>query len=98
MGANNIPIQLILLPARWTDIILGGLQVFPVYGSSVPVVSWQALVLLKLYAGGPQDLIDALEVWNVRQPDAESVREMQSLADAVGVSGEFKAFIQRITP
>lgn len=96
VGANNIPIQLILLPARWTDIILGGLQVFPVYDSTVPVVSWQALVLLKLYAGGPQDLIDAQEVWNIRRPEAESVREMQSLAETLGLSGDFKAFIQHV--
>ena len=73
-------------------------SVIPVHGCSVPVVSWQALVLLKLYAGGPQDLIDAQEVWAVRQPDTESIREIQSLADTLGLSGEFKVFTQRIDP
>ena len=60
-------------------------------------MSWQGLILLKLYAGGPQDLIDAQEVWTVRRPDAEAVREMQALADNLGVSDEFKSFIRRIT-
>jgi hypothetical protein len=96
VGANTVPIQLVLLPARWTDIISDRLQVLSVFGCSIPVVSWVVLLLLKLYAGGPQDLIDAREVWNVRQPDAESVREMRSLADSLGLSGEFKAFLQRV--
>ena len=96
-GGTTIPVQLILLPQRWHEVLLSQVSVIPVHGCSVPVVSWQALVLLKLYAGGPQDLIDAQEVWAVRQPDAESVREVQSLADTLGLSGEFKTFIQRIS-
>ena len=96
-GGTTIPVQLVLLPQRWNEVLLSQVSVIPVHGCSVPVVSWQALVLLKLYAGGPQDLIDAQEVWAVRQPDAESVREVQSLADTLGLSGEFKTFIQRIS-
>lgn len=98
VGAKTMPVQLVLLPRRWNEVLLSQVSVVPVYGCSVPVVSWQALVLLKLYAGGPQDLIDAQEVWAVRQPDAESVREIQSLADTLGLSGEFKEFIQRVEP
>ena len=94
--AATIPIQLILLPASWTDIVLAGLKVFTVAGSSVPVVSWQTLVLLKLYAGGPQDLIDAQGIWIARQPDDTAVSEMQALAGKLGLAVEFKAFIQRV--
>jgi len=97
-GGTTIPVQLILLPQRWHEVLLSQVSVIPVHGCSVPVVSWQALVLLKLYAGGPQDLIDAQEVWAVRQPDTESIREIQSLADTLGLSGEFKVFTQRIDP
>ena len=97
VGAKTIPVQLVLLPRRWNEVLLSQVSVVPVHGCSVPVVSWQALVLLKLYAGGPQDLIDAQEVWAVRQPDTESIREIQSLADTLGLSGEFKTFIQRIS-
>jgi hypothetical protein len=77
--------------------LLAQVRVVPVHGCSVPVVSWQALVLLKLYAGGPQDLVDAQDLWAVRQPDAQAVRELQALADALSMSGEFTAFLQRIT-
>jgi hypothetical protein len=95
-GASTIPVQLILLPQRWNEVLVNQVSVVPLYGCAVPVVSWQALVLLKLYAGGPQDLVDAQDLWAVRQPDAESIRDMESLADTLGVPGEFKAFIQRI--
>jgi hypothetical protein len=96
-GAQTIPVQLILLPQRWNEVLLGQVKVVPVYGCSIPVVSWQALVLLKLYAGGPQDLVDAQDLWAVRQPDTQAVREIESLAGSLGLSGEFKAFIQRLT-
>lgn len=96
VGARTMPVQLVLLPQRWNEVLLSRVSVVPVHGCSVPVVSWQALVLLKLYAGGPQDLVDAQDLWAVRQPDTQAVREIQSLADTLGVSGEFKTFIQRV--
>lgn len=96
-GGQTIPVQLVLLPHRWHEILLGQVRMVPVYGCSVPVVSWQTLVLLKLYAGGPQDLVDAQDLWAVRQPAAQAVREMESLAASLGLSGEFKAFLQRLT-
>jgi hypothetical protein len=97
VGARSVPIQLVLLPQRWTEVLLAQVSMVPIYSCSVPVVSWQVLVLLKLYAGGPQDLVDAQDLWAVRQPDAESIRDMESLAGSLGLSGEFKAFIQRLT-
>jgi hypothetical protein len=54
---------------------------------------------LALAAGGvtrATDLVDAQDLWAVRQPDANAVREIQSLADTLGLSGEFKAFLQRV--
>jgi hypothetical protein len=93
----TIPVQLVLLPQRWNEVLLAQVRVVPVHGCSVPVVSWQVLVLLKLYAGGPQDLVDAQDLWAVRQPDTQAVREMESLAGSLGLSGEFKAFLQRLT-
>jgi hypothetical protein len=91
-----IPIQLILLPTRWTDAVLNGLQTLPILDCSVPVVSWQTLVLLKLYAGSPQDLTDAEAVLATRQPNAGQLREMISVAHTVGVSKELREFLHRL--
>jgi hypothetical protein len=58
----SVPVQLIVLPPVWNSIIFGGLTSLLVLGCAVEVVSWQALILLKLYAAGPQDLIDARQI------------------------------------
>lgn len=93
---QSIPIQLILLPARWTDAVLNGLQTLPILDCSVPVVSWQTLVLLKLYAGSPQDLMDAEAILAVRQPTPGEINGMISLAHTVGVSKELQEFLHRL--
>ncbi|HJU04419.1 MAG TPA: hypothetical protein VJ692_04650, partial [Nitrospiraceae bacterium] len=92
-GHTTVPIQLILLPSYWTDAVFGGMQVLSILGCSVPVVSWQALILLKLYAGGPQDLLDARELFSVQQPGPESIREMRTLAAAINLTDELAAFL-----
>ncbi len=91
-----IPIQLILLPARWTDAVFNGLQTLLILDCSVPVVSWQTLVLLKLYAGSPHDLSDAEAVLAVRQPTPGELKDMISLAHTVGVSKELQEFLHRL--
>ena len=90
-----IPIQLILLPHRWVTAVLEHLQVVPVLDCPTPVVSWQALVLLKLYAGGPRDLIDARELFVVHQPDPQTLDGMRIMAKSLGLSREFSAFLKR---
>ncbi len=95
-GSVSIPVQLVILPARWTEIVLSHIQPATVLDSSVPVVSWQALVLLKLYAGGPQDLTDAKAILAVRQPTAEDIREMTSFAAKVGVSQELRDLLMHM--
>jgi len=94
--SQAIPIQLILLPARWTDAVLDGLQTLSILDCSTSVVSWQTLVLLKLYAGSPQDLTDAEAVLATRQPNAGQLQEMISVAHTVGVSKELREFLHRL--
>lgn len=92
-GSDSIPVQLVVLPPRWTEIVMNHVQPATVLHSSVPVVSWQALVLLKLYAGGPQDLSDARAILAVRQPKPEEIREMSNLAEKVGLSREVRTLV-----
>lgn len=91
-----IPIQLILLPERWTAAVLNGLQTLSILDCSAPVVSWSTLILLKLYAGSPQDLMDAETILAVRQPTAGELKDMISLALTVGVSKELQEFLHRL--
>jgi hypothetical protein len=89
----SIPIQLIMLPAAWNAIIFRGVEALSVLGCTVPVVSWQSLMLLKLYAGGPQDLLDARQILAVRQPTHAEQQAVSALADQVGLSAAWQALI-----
>lgn len=86
-----IPVQLIVLPSVWNTIIFGGITTLSVFGCAVPVVSWQSLILLKLYAGGPQDLLDARQVLAVCQPNPVDMQAISPLADQLGLSAAWQA-------
>jgi hypothetical protein len=53
-SGQAIPIELVFLPARWTRLLFDQVQTLQVLDCSVPVLSWQPLILLKLYGGGPR--------------------------------------------
>ncbi len=87
----SIPIQIIILPAAWNAIIFKDVQPLSVYGREIPVVSWQSLVLLKLYAGAPQDLLDAQQILAVRESSQAEKQVVTTLADRVGLSGAWRS-------
>lgn len=89
----SIPTQLVVLPAAWNAIIFRGIEPLSVFGCVVPVVSWQSLILLKLYAGGPQDVLDAQQILAVRQPNQAEKHAVSALADRVGLSAAWQTLI-----
>lgn len=91
----SVPIQLVLLPQAWSDIIFHNVESLSIAGCMVGVVSWQALILLKLYAGGPQDLLDAEQILAVRQPTPAERQAVAALAGKVGLLAAWQALIAR---
>lgn len=59
----------------------------------MPVVSWQVLVLLKLYAGGPQDTLDAHHILQVRHPQPADLEYMREMAESLGILKEWVIFL-----
>jgi hypothetical protein len=55
----------------------------------VPVVTWESLVLLKIYAGGPQDLLDARQILKVRQPSETELARISNLAERLRIQEEW---------
>lgn len=90
-----VPIQLIVLPARWNEVITKGLHAFPVLGSQVPVVSWETLILLKLYGGAPQDLLDVETIIQIQRPSIDAWTGLSALARSVEVSDAFNRVQQK---
>jgi hypothetical protein len=52
------PVDVLVGRSPWTDRILDRRQHVSVRSRSLPIVERTDLVMLKLYAGGPQDLLD----------------------------------------
>lgn len=91
----SVPVQMVLLPPAWNAIIFQAVESLPVFGCTVRVVAWQALVLMKLYAGGPQDLLDAQQILAVRQPTQAEQQAISALADKVGLSAAWQHLLTR---
>jgi len=92
-AAPPVPVQLLVLPAPWSAVLFEQVEHLSVLGCSVPVVSWQSLLLLKLYAGGPSDLLDAREIWKVCQPKAQAIQRLRNLARQVSLTQELETFL-----
>jgi hypothetical protein len=90
---QGVPVQLIVLRPKWTDVVFKGIETLKVLGSTVPVVNWQALVLMKLYAGGPVDLQDARSILAVRNPGIEDRKRLIAQADGLGIGQEVRALL-----
>ena len=72
----GVPVQLIVLRPKWTDVVFREIETLTVLGCAVPVVNWHALVLMKIYAGGPVDLQDARSIVAVRNPGVEDRKRL----------------------
>lgn len=64
----SVPLQLVVFPPSLAEMIFRHVESLTVMERIVPVVCWQVLILLKLYAGGPQDRLDAQQILKARQP------------------------------
>jgi hypothetical protein len=91
VGKRTVPVQLILLQPQWADLVFGHVKKIPVLERRLPVVDWPALVLLKLYAGGPVDLQDARDIVAVRRPNPSERKDLAIKAEELGVAEEYHA-------
>jgi predicted nucleotidyltransferase len=62
VGGDQLTCDLLLPSARWQSEAVRNAQTFELEGSQIRVVQARDLFLLKLHAGGPQDLLDASQL------------------------------------
>jgi hypothetical protein len=92
-NGQTVPAQLIVLRPKWADVAFQGIETVKVLGCAVPVVSWQALVLMKLYAGGPVDLQDARSIVAVRNPGSDERKRLIAQADELEIGQGIRALL-----
>jgi len=68
-----ISLQLVCFPPVLTELVFRHVETLSILECSVPVVSWPVLIILKLYAGGPHDLLGVHQILKVRRPQAKDV-------------------------
>ena len=93
VGSEVVPLQLVLFPAALTEVTFRDVESFLVMEQVVPVVSWQVLVLLKLYAGGPQDQLDARQILQVRHPQPDDLQQIREMAESLGILKEWTTLL-----
>ena len=90
---QGVPVQLIVLRPNWANMAFAAIETVKVLGHAVPVVSWQALVLMKVFAGGPVDWQDAKNILSVRNPDADERRRLIAQADGLEIGREVRTLL-----
>lgn len=93
VGADPVALQLIFFPPSLTKITFRHVETLSVMERVVPVVSWQMLILLKLYAGGPQDKLDAQQILQVRHPQSNDLKQIGEMAESLGILEDWIALL-----
>jgi hypothetical protein len=93
VGPEAVSVQLVLFPPVLTTLTFRHIETVSILEQEVPVVSWQALVLLKIYAGGPQDKLDARQILALRNPHPDDLRTIAEMADSLGILSDWITFI-----
>lgn len=89
----TLPVQLIQFHPAIESIAVDSISSLSIAGISVPIVSRRALVLMKLYAGGPIDMDDAQKLFTVLPFAKDDLEYMRVKAQALRIS----ARLQKIT-
>ena len=88
VGGSQLTCDLLLPSARWQSEAVRNAQVFELEGSQVRVVQARDLFLLKLHAGGPQDLLDASQL--LQMQDEATGRAWKDAASKMHLGDELK--------
>jgi hypothetical protein len=84
VAGGPVPLQLVFLPLTFTNAIFQQVDTLSIMNHTAPIVRWDMLVLLKLYAGEPQDVLDARQILKVRQPSSVEMDKIKSFGNRVG--------------
>ena len=88
VGGSQLTCDLLLPSARWQSEAVRNACTFEVEGSTIRVVRASDLFLLKLHAGGPQDLLDAGQLLQLQEE--ATARAWKDAASRMHMGDELK--------
>lgn len=59
---NGIPVDMLVSTRKWEDEMISNAVAIDFHGVVIPVISAEDLIVMKLKAGGPRDLLDVQEL------------------------------------
>ncbi len=92
----SIQVDLVIFPVRWNQVLFESLQLVRIGELTIPTVPWHALILTKVYAGGPQDILDAVELARIRSPREDELLGIARAAKDLRIGRDFARFAKRI--
>ena len=95
LEGGGVTCDLLLPSARWQSQAVRNAGTFEVEGSQVRVVQARDLFLLKLYADGPQDSLDAASL--LRLQDESTGKEWRDAASKLRMGQELKRCLSFMT-
>ena len=95
IGVGHVSCDLLLPSARWQSEAVRNAQSFETEGLSLRVVRARDLFLLKLYADGPQDLLDAGSL--LRLQDESTGKKWKDAASKLRMGQELKRCLSFMT-
>jgi hypothetical protein len=91
---GTIPIQLIIFPPSWEKVALENINFEKLDRSTIPIADWQALVLLKVYAGSPLDLQDAKNIIASVAPTSKQLEKLKAKASSLRVARKLEKVLK----
>ena len=95
VGGAQLSCDLLLPSARWQSEAVRNARTFEIDGLPVRVVQARDLFLLKLHAGGPQDLLDASRL--LQMQDEATCRAWKDAASKMHMKDELKRCLNFMT-
>lgn len=97
LGSNNAPlVDFILIHKKWQEDIIDSAEEISIGGISVPIAKAEDLVILKLKAGSPRDLLDVEELIKlISLSGVFDIPRLLSLAKRAGVDKKLKQFLKK---
>jgi len=97
LGGNNEPlVDFILIHKKWQEDIVNSAEEIPMGVISVPIAKAEDLVILKLKAGSPRDLLDAEELVKLISLSGKFDKSrLVSLAKSAGVDKKLKQLLAK---
>ncbi len=94
ISSGPLKVQLFQFYPAWETLVFENVHLEVIETLELPIIDWKALILIKLYAGGPHDLRDAEGILAVNAPSARELEYLHSKANSLRVNRKLEKLLR----